>query len=65
MTQHETLLAAFRRGERLTVGEAMLKYGVYALSQRCGEMPEVQSEWVKTPSGKRVKRYYIEQRVAA
>lgn len=61
MTQHDTLRAAFLRGERLTVAEALTRYGVYALSQRCGEMPDVRSEWYTPPSGKRVKRYYIPQ----
>ena len=63
MTQNETLLAAFQRGERLTVAEALLRYGCYALSQRCGEIkrthPEIDSEWVATNTGKRIKRYFL------
>lgn len=37
-TQAYTLLLAFCRGERLTVLTAIQRYGVYALSQRCGEL---------------------------
>lgn len=33
-----TLLEALERGERLTVGEALNRYGCYALSQRMGEL---------------------------
>ena len=37
-TQAHMLLMAFYRNERLTVLTAIQKYGVYALSQRCGEL---------------------------
>ena len=37
-TQCGTLLRAFQRGETLTVAEALSRYGVYALSQRVGEL---------------------------
>lgn len=40
-TQHYTLLMAFKRGEVLTVGTALLNYGVYALSQRVGELKDM------------------------
>lgn len=63
MTQHDTLLAALRRGESLTVAEALSKYGCYALSQRMGELrrahPEIERDWYDTPTGKRVRRYFI------
>ena len=62
MTQCEAILEALRRGERLTVGDALTRYGCYALSQRIGELrdrhPEIESEWVETATGKRIKRYY-------
>ncbi len=61
MSQAETLLNAFKAGEQLTVAEALTRYGIYALSQRCGELMRegypVKSEMVKVPSGKRVARY--------
>lgn len=40
-TQHYKLLLAFKRGEVLTVGDALLKYRVYALSQRVGDLKKM------------------------
>lgn len=37
-TQCYELLMAFQRGEHLTVGAALSRYGVYALSQRVGDL---------------------------
>ena len=61
MTQPDKLLAHFKNGGTLTVAEALTRFGVYALSQRVGEMKRkhnIQSEWVKQ-NGKRFKRYYL------
>ena len=62
-TQCHTLLLAMQRGERLTVAEALSRYGVYALSQRCGELKRmgwpVESEMRSVPSGKRVAVYWM------
>jgi hypothetical protein len=63
MTQLETLANAFDRGERLTVASSLDKYGIYALSQRCGELARkwgypVDSVTVETPSGKHVSEYF-------
>mgnify|MGYP003394677840 CR=1 FL=1 len=61
MTQLETLADAFDRGEALTVATALGKYGIYALSQRCGELAKwypVESRSVKLPSGKNVSEYF-------
>ena len=62
-TQCGALLRAFERGERLTVAEALTRYGVYALSQRCGELVRqgwpVESEWFVAESGAKVKRYFM------
>lgn len=61
MNQCEQLLEAMKRGEQLTVAEAMARYGVYALSQRCGELIRqghaINVETIKVQSGKRVARY--------
>ena len=50
-----------KRGEQLTVAEAMSRYGVFALSQRCGELIRqghpVNVEMIKVQSGKRVAQY--------
>jgi len=63
MNQLETLRQAFERGERLTVAEALSKYGIYALSQRCGELIRddypIVSEPITLPNGKRVAQYRL------
>lgn len=63
MTQLQILADAFDRGEHLTVLSAIQSYGVYALSQRCGELDRkwgypVDSRTIKTPSGKHVSEYF-------
>jgi hypothetical protein len=62
-TQQATLLAALQRGERLTVGVALQQYGVYALSQRMGDLRRmnwpVQSQMVTVGSGKRIAEYWM------
>ena len=62
MTQLETLAEAFDRGEALTVATALGKYGIYALSQRCGELWRagypVESRTITTPTGKHVSEYF-------
>ncbi len=62
MTQLQILADALDRGERLTVAVALEKYGVYALSQRMGELSRkwnypVESRTVETPTGKHIKEY--------
>ena len=62
MNQHAILLAALKRGEQLTVAEALTRYGVYALSQRMGELKRqgqpIGSTMITVPSGKRVACYF-------
>jgi hypothetical protein len=47
----------------LTVAEALSQYGVYALSQRVGELKKagwpIESEWYATAGGAKVKRYFV------
>lgn len=63
MTQCALLKAAFDRGESLTVAEALTRYGIYALSQRVGELERsgVPIDHVPyvTPTGKRVMSYRL------
>jgi len=64
-SQCEALLNAFYRGERLTVLTAIEKYGVYALSQRCGDLKNryswpVLSQTIKTSTGKYISEYWME-----
>jgi hypothetical protein len=62
-TQNGMLLRAFKRGEVLTVAESLSRYGVYALSQRCGELKRmgwpILSERYKTAGGAVVARYSL------
>ena len=61
MTQVEQLAEAFDAGERLTVATALARYGIYALSQRCGELARwypVESRTVSLPNGKHVSEYF-------
>lgn len=63
-TQHYTLLMAFQRGESLTVGVALEKYRVYALSQRVGDLKRmgwpILSETVETACGAHISRYWMD-----
>ena len=63
MTQLEILAQAFDAGEKHTVASALAKYGIYALSQRCGELARkwgypVESRTVKTAGGAIVSEYF-------
>lgn len=62
-TQHYALLMAMQRGERLTVASALSAYGVYALSQRVGELKRmgwpIQSRRVTVPSGACIAEYWL------
>ena len=63
MNQLDILIQAFNRGESLTVLTAIENYGIYALSQRCGDLFTKRGYWVdsrtiETPSGKRVSEYF-------
>ena len=58
------LLGALRRGEKLTVSLAIERYGIYALSQRCGELRNklywpIKSPMIALPNGKRVAEYSL------
>ena len=61
MKQTDLLQEAFDRGEALTVASALSLYGIYALSQRCGDLRRdgypVESEMIALPNGKHCKQY--------
>ena len=66
MSAHQlrTLIFAFWNGEHLTPLDALKKYGILALSQRCGELRRdygwgIKSKLVKTPTGKHVAEYSL------
>ena len=60
-TQLGTLLRALQRGQRLTVAQSLTEYGVFALSQRMGDLKRmgwpVLTSTITTNSGKRVAEY--------
>jgi hypothetical protein len=63
-TQCYELLMAMRQGERLTVAVALSKYGVYALSQRVGDLKRkygwpVKSRMVETNGGAHISEYWL------
>lgn len=63
-TQHYELLTAMQNGERLTVAKALTQHGVYALSQRIGELKRmgwpILSRTIETTGGARVSEYWME-----
>lgn len=62
MTQNQVLYEHFVNGGTLTVAEALMQFGVYALSQRCGELRRaghpIERDMIVTETGKRVACYY-------
>jgi len=63
-SQGKDLLGKLQDGRRYTVKTALQELGIYALSQRCGELRrlgwEVGSHTITLANGKRVKEYYLE-----
>jgi hypothetical protein len=59
------ILMALKNGKRLTVAIAITEHGVYALSQRIGELKRmgwpIQSRMVTTSGGARVAEYWMEE----
>lgn len=61
--QQESILRYLKAGRSLTVGEALEQLGVYALSQRIGELKrmgwKITRQMVATESGKHIARYSL------
>lgn len=61
-TQHYEILMYLQAGGRLTVAKALTELGVYALSQRIGELKKqgwpICSRTVTTAGGARVSEYF-------
>lgn len=68
--QQTLLLNALKAGRRLTFLEAASDpaIGVAALSQRVGELRRmgypIEDEWVATPTGAKIKRYFLRGQLA-
>lgn len=64
-SQHYELLMAMKQGKRLTVARALTEHGVYALSQRVGELKRmgwpILSRTIETAGGARVSEYWMEE----
>lgn len=62
MNQLQLLRQAFDRGDMLTVWSALHLHGVYALSQRAGDLIKqgypLAKGWLTTNDGKRVRTYW-------
>lgn len=62
MKQLDILRRHFDAGGTLTVAEALTQYGIYALSQRCGDLRSegypLDSRMIETPTGKRIAQYF-------
>lgn len=63
MTQHDLILNHLRSGGSLTVAQALNQLGIYALSQRIGDLRRmghrIKDDWAES-HGKRFKRYFLE-----
>jgi biotin operon repressor len=63
MTQCSQILQALQSGERLTVATALSRFGVYALSQRVGELKRqgfsIDTQMIELPNGKRIAEYRL------
>lgn len=59
-TQCYELLMAMKRGVRLTVAKALNEYGVYALSQRCGNLRDEYGWPIKSRFVGKYKEYWLE-----
>lgn len=61
-TQAYELLMALQRGARLTVGKALMEHGVYALSQRMGELRREYGWPIQSRFVGKVKEYWLAPR---
>jgi hypothetical protein len=63
-TQAYEILMYLKRGGRLTVAKALTEFGVYALSQRVGELKKagwpILTRMVDAPGGARIAEYRME-----
>lgn len=62
--RQKSMILAHLRVAPLTTGEALMKYGIYALSQRCGELRRagypIKSTLIEVREGTRVAEYRME-----
>jgi hypothetical protein len=61
-TQCYELLMAMQRGARLTVAKALIEHGVYALSQRMGDLRDDYGWPIRSRFVGKFKEYWLETR---
>jgi len=63
LSQAKKILAYMKAGNRITPIEALEKFGSFRLGARIADLRseghEIKSEFVTTPTGKRVKAYWM------
>jgi hypothetical protein len=63
MSQSDQILTALKRGVRLTPLDALTEFNCMRLASRISALRQkgepIQDRWIQTPSGKRVKEYWI------
>ena len=62
-SQNQRILEYLRSGQRITGLDALLLFGCIRMARVAGDLKadgeDVRDRWIKTPSGKRVKEYWI------
>ncbi len=62
-SQNQKILAALKNGRKLTPIDALNDFGCFRLGGRIYDLKKdgvpIEDEWYETPTGKRVKRYFI------
>ena len=65
MSQKKLILKYLKSGRRLTVLKALKLFGVYALSQRCGELSRdgypIKVEMITLKNDKRIAQYHYQK----
>ena len=68
-SQKAQILAYMMTGAALTPLDALDRFDCLALSQRCGDLRRdgypIQSQFIKTATGKRVKQYWLSREYIA
>ena len=63
MSQSDQILTALKRGVRLTPLDALTEFNCMRLASRISALRQkgepIQDRWIQTPSGKRVKEYWV------
>ena len=65
ISQRMAILAHLKNGNTITGLEAIDRFGCIKLSNRISELRssghDIKDQWIETPTGKRVKQYFMER----